>query len=294
MAAQVIGQILEQRYALDLMTSNVVEFEKISLLVETNYATYNMILSIEYTLSRQRELETITDDQESLSEKIEALKESFNNIIITLGEEKKTLWELGQIGDAHCDLFTENEFIIDNIASVRSCVRTCTDFCGSFQDLVPFADNGNPDPMPFTTMVKSFLSNTTFGSIDQLRVELETAYKGVQITLTSDDGKDIDCMFLPGLTEDESHEGREEMELPTIIYCSPNAFLYEVFQHENDWLDFYRNLGINMFVWNYRSYGRSQGSVGPSKMYEDAEMIVDYLRQQRGITNSKTFYTTYF
>lgn len=128
MAAQVVGQILEQRYALDLMTCSVIDYEKVSLLIETNHATYNMILSIEYTLSRQRELETITDDQESLSEKIEALKEAFGNINITLGEEKKNLWELGTVGDAHSELFMDNEFKFDNIETVRKCVRVCTEF----------------------------------------------------------------------------------------------------------------------------------------------------------------------
>lgn len=135
--------------------------------------------------------------------------------------------------------------------------------------------------------MKSFLSNTAFGTINQLRVELETTYKGVQITLEADDKKKIDCMFIPGLTSDPSHEGREDLALPTMIYCSPNAFLYEAFQFENEWLEFYRNLGINMFVWNYRGYGRSEGSPNPAKMYEDAEMIVDYLRNQRGIRKSK-------
>lgn len=128
MAAQVVGQILEQRYALDLMTCTGVDFEKVSLLIETNHATYNMILSIEYTLNRQRELETITDDQESLSEKIEALKYAFGEIKITLGEERKNLWELGTVGDAHSELIADNEFKFENIEAVRKCVRTCTEF----------------------------------------------------------------------------------------------------------------------------------------------------------------------
>lgn len=81
--------------------------------------------------------------------------------------------------------------------------------------------------------------------------------------------------------------GREEIVLPTMIYCSPNAFLYEAFQFENEWIDFYRNLGINLFVWNYRGYGRSEGTPHPSTMFSDAEMIVEYLRGQRGIRNSK-------
>lgn len=57
---------------------------------------------------------------------------------------------------------------------------------------MPFSDTGNPEPLTVKAKVKSFLSNTSFGTIDQLRVELETTYKGVQVTLESEDGKNVD------------------------------------------------------------------------------------------------------
>mmetsp|Transcript_5508 Transcript_5508/g.5237 ORF Transcript_5508/g.5237 Transcript_5508/m.5237 type:complete len:173 (-) Transcript_5508:306-824(-) len=107
--------------------------------------------------------------------------------------------------------------------------------------------------------------------------------KGVNITLDSEDGKKIDCMFIPGISQNPEHEGNEEYSLPTMIYCNPNAMLYEYLQYDDEWVDFYRNLGINLFVWNYRGFGRSTGSPTPAKMYEDAEMIVEYLRNERGI-----------
>lgn len=152
---------------------------------------------------------------------------------------------------------------------------------------MPFNDSGTLDPLPITTQAKSFFTNTTFGTIDQLRVELETSYQGIQITLESEDKKNIDCMFLPGVVDNSDDVGREDVVLPTMIYCSPNAFLYEAFQFENEWLEFYKNLGINFFVWNYRGYGRSEGTPHPTTMYSDAEMIVDYLRNERKITKRK-------
>jgi hypothetical protein len=89
MVSQVMGQILEQRYALELMSSSVVDFQKTVNLIEVNTNTYQMIQSIEYTLNRQRDLETLSDDQETLIEKIDVLKASFNGIIIILGSERK-------------------------------------------------------------------------------------------------------------------------------------------------------------------------------------------------------------
>mmetsp|Transcript_5512 Transcript_5512/g.5241 ORF Transcript_5512/g.5241 Transcript_5512/m.5241 type:complete len:155 (+) Transcript_5512:105-569(+) len=60
--------------------------------------------------------------------------------------------------------------------------------------------------------------------------------------------------------------------------------LYEYFQYDDEWVEFYRHLGINLFLWNYRSFGRSTGSPSTKKIYEDAELIVEYLRNERGTT----------
>lgn len=192
MASQVVGQFLEQRYVLDLISTSAIDQDRISLLIETNYATYNMILSIEYTLSRQRELETITGDQEHLSEKIEGIKELFGLILFQIGEESKSLWELGSIHDAYSEDITSQNFKILNVELLRKCVLSITKFCESFPDLIPFKDQGNPAPLPFLEVTKSFLSNTTFGTIDQLRVELETTYSGTQISLETKDKKMLD------------------------------------------------------------------------------------------------------
>ena len=43
-------------------------------------------------------------------------------------------------------------------------------------------------------------------------------YKGVHIILDTEDNKKIDCMFIPGYAQNPDHEGREEFEMPTIIY----------------------------------------------------------------------------
>jgi hypothetical protein len=94
-------------------------------------------------------------------------------------------------------------------------------------------------------------------------------------------------MFFPGISQDPANQGKEEHVMPTMIYCGGNAMFYENWQFDSDWLDFYRNNGINVFAWNYRGYGGSEGSPNPSKMYDDGEMVVEYLRNNRGIQQSK-------
>lgn len=192
MASKVINQILEQRYALEIASTGAFDNYKISTLLETNHATYRMIESLEYTLQRQRELGTISDDQEHLSEKIQIIKDSFENIVLCFEHDQKNLWDLGQLNINEDSLFEQNCQKFQSIDAVKESIKLCTYFCGSFQDLVLFSDSGNPDPLSARTKIKSFLSNTTFGTIDQLRVELETTYRGVQVWLEADDGKKID------------------------------------------------------------------------------------------------------
>lgn len=184
MAGTVIGQILEQRYAIDWASRTQLDTERISLLVSTNNETYEMVQSLEYILSRQRELGTATDDQEALQEKINALKLAFTSIQISISGEVKSLWDIGTVHNAYREGYKIDNFKIINPEVMRLCVKACSDFCSSFPDLVSYSDEGQPDPLPVSAIAKSFLSNTTFGTIDQLRIELEVAYQGVQVSLT--------------------------------------------------------------------------------------------------------------
>jgi hypothetical protein len=120
MAGQVVGQILDQRYALELVASRDPDPQKISVMIESNHSTYSMFTSIEYTLSRQRELGTITDDQEALLEKINALRDSFDNIKISFGNQRRTLLDLGPYGDVHAEPFNNQEIRIINPDSIRA------------------------------------------------------------------------------------------------------------------------------------------------------------------------------
>jgi hypothetical protein len=50
---------------------------------------------------------------------------------------------------------------------------------------------------------------------------------------------------------------------PTMIFCNPNAGYAEFLYYQSEWLDYYVNNGINMFVWNYRGFGLSEGNPTP-------------------------------
>lgn len=95
-------------------------------------------------------------------------------------------------------------------------------------------------------------------------------------------------------TEDKENERDEIQEKetntfgthvgPTIIYCLPNAGLYETTALDSQWVNFYLDMGFNVFLWNYRGYGYSQGSPSPENLQQDALTVYDYMKQKLKIS----------
>jgi dipeptidyl aminopeptidase/acylaminoacyl peptidase len=63
-----------------------------------------------------------------------------------------------------------------------------------------------------------------------------------------------------------------------MILCCPNAAPYELLAYSNRWIDTYLESGLNVFLWNYRGYGESKGSVNFYNMQKDAECVADFLK----------------
>lgn len=68
-----------------------------------------------------------------------------------------------------------------------------------------------------------------------------------------------------------------------MIYCNPNAGYYEFSFYRSEWFEFYYELGINMVLWNYRGYGRSQGRPSLKQLLTDGEEIFKYLRINKSV-----------
>ncbi len=73
----------------------------------------------------------------------------------------------------------------------------------------------------------------------------------------------------------------QELQGPTVMYCNPNAVYYEYAHYFKErWVEFYIEHGFNLFMWNYRGYGRSEGFPTPHNLLLDAEQVARYLRDQ--------------
>lgn len=153
--------------------------------------------------------------------------------------------------------------------------------------------------------MKGFLSYLTclcqppgLGSLDQLRIELESNFNGKTFKLEVKGGATLDVMVLLPIIEGEPVRLREarartlEQQLEEkdinasrdaslknsqaglrlndsmhaiesvtlVILCLPNAMPYEVAFYEQWLLRFFLERGCYLVLWNYRGYGRSTGT----------------------------------
>ena len=91
-----------------------------------------------------------------------------------------------------------------------------------------------------------------------------------------------------GTISDESQINKNSLNYlnyDTIILCNPNAMQYQnmINYPHAYYLKFFLNKQINCFVWNYRGYGRTGGSLTTSLIEQDAEQILNFLKLRIGV-----------
>lgn len=89
-----------------------------------------------------------------------------------------------------------------------------------------------------------------------------------------------------GHTEEKSNDENEnkkkfDTSRKTMIFCQPNAGYYEAMLQDvrlwipinlnffkSEWIDFYLDNGLNVFLWNYRGFAKSTGTPNPDVTYK--------------------------
>lgn len=85
------------------------------------------------------------------------------------------------------------------------------------------------------------------------------------------------CPCLPPGAEDES----PSTERPVLLYCHGNAGnLSDRIPNIVRWQ---QALGVDVFIFDYRGYGRSEGFPGEKEMYRDSRAAYRWLVEERGI-----------
>lgn len=80
-----------------------------------------------------------------------------------------------------------------------------------------------------------------------------------------------------GKSNDENENQKKfDTSRNTMIFCQPNAGYYEAMLQDvnlkfslilsllkSEWIDFYLDNGLNVFLWNYRGFAKSTGTPNP-------------------------------
>ena len=132
---------------------------------------------------------------------------------------------------------------------------------------------------------KSFLFNSPFGTIQQLRVEIINKFNCEERKILVDKNIYIDSIILFSpknkkslfenkiIIDDEELENNKEQKILMII-CCPNSVCFELFLMTDSITDYYHRNGIDVLLWNYRGYGMSNGKTNFDNIRTDLELII--------------------
>ena len=90
-----------------------------------------------------------------------------------------------------------------------------------------------------------------------------------RVSLTTSDGVALDAWFVPA-----------EEDGPVVLFCHGNA---GNISHRLDTIRIFNEIGFGVLIFDYRGYGRSEGSPCEEGTYRDAEAAWEYLTAERSV-----------
>ena len=93
------------------------------------------------------------------------------------------------------------------------------------------------------------------------------------INFKSQDGTNLNGWFVPA----------ENAEY-TVLFCHGNG---GNISHRLDTISLFNKLGLNFFIFDYRAYGKSEGSISEQGLYEDVAAAWNYLTETKKIAPEK-------
>ena len=271
MTEQLYHRTRDMQVALEILLDRSSEKDKSDFLPKAMESTSHfkrMLASITYSFKTLETDGTLTTDQTVLLGKLTTLQNALEEASIMMSQsENCSLWDWLETNEEETDwLNVVFEDFPTNAAATRA-----LELCADLQTHL-YQSCG---PVPAFRRLKRWLYDTTLGSIDYMRVELLSRFNAEQVWVEAEDGVKIDCVWFPATTISAS--------AATMLFCNPNAGFYEFAYYQSEWLDYYLNSGINVFMWNYRGYGRTKGRPSIVKLRKDGVAVLNYLRKERRI-----------
>lgn len=108
---------------------------------------------------------------------------------------------------------------------------------------------------------------------DIIATPSDIGLKFEDINLKTQDGANLNGWFIPA-----------ENAKYTILFCHGNG---GNISHRLDTISLYNKIPLNVFIFDYRSYGKSTGSISEKGLYEDIAAAWNYLTETRKILPEK-------
>ena len=129
-----------------------------------------------------------------------------------------------------------------------------------------------------------------FGQIKQLGLILKQQFTAEHHWVKTSEGPKLDCMFFRQSrrfleASDMARQNELDLVRPVFIICNSNAMFYQQMVHLSHtfYLKMFLDKGINVFTWNYRAYGRSQGKPTPENLKKDIMTVYKFIRSKLGL-----------
>ncbi|MFH1577844.1 MAG: alpha/beta hydrolase [Candidatus Omnitrophota bacterium] len=94
-----------------------------------------------------------------------------------------------------------------------------------------------------------------------------------EVFFKTEDGLNLNSWFIPA-----------KSSRATLLFCHGNA---GNISHRVEIIRIFNRLGLNVFIFDYRGYGKSQGAPGEEGLYKDARAAYDYLLSREDVDNQK-------
>lgn len=172
--------------------------------------------------------------------------------------------------------------------------------------------------------IYNYCCNTSLGTLDQLRIELEINYCGKNVKIVVGKNVQLDIMVVPPIIENESARMKDlrirtlEHQLEDkdaaasrdnslknsnlglrlndsiqsssesvnlVVFCQPNGAPYESNYYDQTWMKFFLERNMHVILWNYRGYGRSAGSPSLDNIIEDGRAVLRFAKDKFNIKN---------
>lgn len=104
-----------------------------------------------------------------------------------------------------------------------------------------------------------------YADIEQTPTDWNLAYEDV--LLSTEDGLHLHGWYIP-------HQAAKQ----TLLFFHGNA---GNISHRGDSVKIFHQLGLNVFIFDYRGYGKSEGKADENGLYKDARAAWDYLHKNR-------------